>query len=122
MESLRGLAGQFRGALVKMGKLKTKILPAPEDQASIDERQRKLDRSMRNDKRDSKHGNNMEITPKNISPSDVMTVDEVAAYLRIKVTAVKHLRRTRRLAFTTYSGKLMCRQRWIDEFLEAGKE
>lgn len=64
----------------------------------------------------------MEITPKNISPSGLMTLNDAATYLGVKVSAVQRLRRSRRLPFVKLSGKLMVRQQWIDEFLEREKD
>ena len=64
----------------------------------------------------------MEMTRKNVSPSGLMTLDDAATYLGIKVSAVKRLRRSKRLPFVKLSGKLMVRQQWIDEFLEREKD
>ena len=58
----------------------------------------------------------------NIAQSGLMTLADASIYLGVPVSAVRRLRRTRRLSFVKLAGKLMVRQKWIDDFIEGEKD
>ena len=64
----------------------------------------------------------MESLKTNIDPSGLLDLDQIAARMNLTVSQVKHLRRSRRLAFLVGLGKLYSRQDWIDEFYEREKD
>ena len=64
----------------------------------------------------------MESLKTNISPTGFLTLEQIAHSMNLTVSQVKHLRRSRKLAFVLDFGELKSREEWINEYYERAKD